>query len=145
MFVNAACGVEAQKRKTTFSINPDFQPYVNKFEEQIGELVEIDIEYNTLEEPVVGRCIKWTDGYRNIEIDPTYWPKHNNTQKEELLFHELGHCILDRDHDETIISADKYYSIPKSIMYPYVFEYEYYLYETYYINELKNPEILLTE
>ena len=37
----------------------------------------------------------------------------NNAQLETLLFHELGHCILGRDHDMSLLPK----GYPKSIMY----------------------------
>lgn len=138
-----ACGQQHKSNK--FTINPDFQVYVDKFEQTIGESVEIDIDYNHLEYPIVGRCLKWTDGYKNIEIDPTHWPEVLDVEKEELILHELGHCILDRDHDQSMLSIDGYYLIPKTIMYPYLFGREYALYENYYLSELKNPETMLTD
>src|SRR5262245_11128312 len=38
----------------------------------------------------------------------------NDVQLETIIFHELGHCILGREHDNTLMPKGD----PKSIMYP---------------------------
>ena len=47
-----------------------------------------------------------------IEINTNYWNHASDTQKEILMFHELGHCILKRQHRN-----DTANSMPVSIMY----------------------------
>jgi len=42
----------------------------------------------------------------------TCW--QNDVQLETIIFHELGHCILGREHDMTLMPKGD----PKSIMYP---------------------------
>lgn len=63
----------------------------------------------------VGMCTTgaYTPGI-TLKID--YWKEANDTQKENLLFHELGHCILGLGHN-------KY----KSVMYPSILDPDYYL------------------
>ena len=39
-------------------------------------------------------------------------------RRQELIFHELGHCELNLDHDETYNETD---NCPTSIMNPFVF------------------------
>ena len=36
--------------------------------------------------------------WRKITIDPGEWNRMDSIQQKALLFHELGHCILDRKH-----------------------------------------------
>ena len=38
----------------------------------------------------------------------------NDVQLESLIFHELGHCVLGREHDNTLMPKGD----PRSIMYP---------------------------
>ena len=76
-----------------------------------------------------------------INIDPEFWAIASDVEKEEVVFHELGHCILGRDHEETVLEE----GIPKSIMFPYVFEWEYQNYRSYYVAELKNENTVLTD
>jgi len=49
----------------------------------------------------VGQCLTYESGLRQINIDIDYWSMSNSIQKEFLVFHELGHCLLQRSHDDT--------------------------------------------
>lgn len=141
MFVSACA--EQQPQTTNYTIDSEFDNYVSKFEQQIEVDVELDIGFNKLEYPIVGSCYVYTTGYKEIIIDPDFWFNTIQSEKEELLFHELGHCVLNKEHDETILKA-AYFYIPKSIMYPYVFGSQYTKFEQYYLDELKNSETELT-
>ncbi len=141
LLLNSACGQYAQKKHT---IDSEFLQLVDVFELEQNVTVDIDITFKKIERPAVGVC--WYNKNNNkmnglsIEIDPTFWNGASDDEREELLFHELGHCILGREHDETKL----YLNIPKSIMYPYVFGWAYKKYRSYYVEELKNTNALLT-
>lgn len=45
----------------------------------------------------VGYCYY---GSRNIAIVKSYWDKSSPIMREMLLFHELGHCALDKKHSD---------------------------------------------
>lgn len=47
----------------------------------------------------IGTC-EPVNSYPVITIDKTYWSVADENEKEELAFHELGHCLLNRDHCE---------------------------------------------
>jgi hypothetical protein len=70
---------------------------------------------------------------REIRVKRGQWAKLNKKQREEVILHELGHCVLNRkEHDEGVRANGK----PKSIMYKRVFEIddedrEYYLDELF--------------
>lgn len=146
----AACAPEEQIQKKT-SVDIEFQQYVHLFEIEQGVNVDIDIQFQKIELPTVGKCYYafYTEGPQkgqrvnlNIEIDPVFWEEANDTEREVLIFHELGHCVLNRDHVEDIIEP---YELPKSIMYPVIFDSAYSDHRNYYVNELKNPQTLLTD
>lgn len=42
--------------------------------------------------------------YRDIIIDRGWWDKFLDLDKEELLFHELGHCVFNLPHNDTEMS-----------------------------------------
>jgi hypothetical protein len=71
---------------------------------------------------IAGVCYSYESNpdWNYIEIDKDYYDMYSNTEKEELIFHELGHCIFNRDHT-TERMMYKSYSVPISIMYPYMF------------------------
>jgi hypothetical protein len=47
---------------------------------------------------VIGVCT-YGLGFREIDLDTTYWNESTNTSHMALLFHELTHCYCGRDHD----------------------------------------------
>ncbi|MEM1219195.1 MAG: hypothetical protein AAGH79_09795 [Bacteroidota bacterium] len=56
----------------------------------------IDVVFEEIDDPdIVGLCRHF--GQR-ITIDPTWWERSKEEQREWLVFHELGHCVLDRRH-----------------------------------------------
>lgn len=122
-----------------FTIHEDFKNYVTAFEQEIGDKVEINISYSPQEYPTIAICYYYYNSpERNyIEVDQDSWNNSIESAREEIIFHELGHCILGRDHDNNMI---KEYSVPKSIMYPYVFGFAFHEYRQYYTSELKNPQ-----
>lgn len=102
-------------------VESDIVPYVKRFEALYKKEVDIRITFNNLDYPKVGVCYTWTDGYRNIEIDTKQWKAMSDLGREEVIFHELGHCILGRGHDESKVDLGVFKQAPASIMYPYVF------------------------
>jgi hypothetical protein len=111
-------------------IDDEFIPYVNKFEYFYGSKVSSSIVFvDKLEGATVGVCYKLSN---HIEIDRSYWEIITTEEQEELIFHELGHCELELDHNSQRFS----WGCPKSIMYPNTFSTCYKQYEEYYIKEL---------
>lgn len=49
---------------------------------------------------VLGQCFRNENRPRKVIVDETYWNGASQLNKEFLIFHELGHCFLDRDHDD---------------------------------------------
>lgn len=132
----------AQKEKPV--IEPDFLSYVERFQQVTSTDVNIKITYKEQTYPTIGICYRYETNYKEnnyIEIDPTHWNIMNESFREELIFHELGHCILMRDHDSLFLDN---VGIPKSIMYPYSFGREYNKYKDYYLDELVNPSLNVT-
>jgi len=104
---------------------------------------------------VVGECIIGADAngnlqYRYIQIDKTYWnyisspgwsSSNQQLMKEELLYHELGHCYLGRVHTGATLADGS----PSSVMNPDVFSpLIYNEYRAQYINELFQNSALMT-
>jgi hypothetical protein len=67
-----------------------------------------DIKGGTSQNPAIGSCTR----FRNLDlitIDTlnSLWLLSGNLGREEMIFHELGHCVLDREHrDHKFISGD---------------------------------------
>lgn len=70
-----------------------------------------------------------------VTLDPTYWSGASEADRQELVDHELGHCILGRAHRLDLLSNGQ----PASIMYPFHFSpLVIQAAETYYDQELVN-------
>lgn len=84
------------------------KPFVNEFI-RLGKLFKIkNIEQDTLNIKIKFDTIKTNKElancnyyYDEITINTKYWDKLPIENKEEVIFHELGHCVLKkRDHTE---------------------------------------------
>jgi hypothetical protein len=127
-------------QKTPIYIEPNVAPYVNSFESITGIKVNISIRFAKQESSVVGVCFMSNFKGENIELDPDFWNSSDDMEREELVFHELGHCVLMRDHKDDVINDTNGYVLPASIMYPYVMDSATYsLNRDYYIRELVDP------
>jgi len=61
----------------------------------------LDIRFDTLTGSVTGQCLTYSDGRRAIKVGTSFWANASAFDKEFLVFHELGHCLLDREHLDT--------------------------------------------
>ncbi len=106
------------------SLPNEIREYYSRFHEYYG----IDPNYVSVEFvddvkgddgtcSAVATCTAYPSGLREIVIEKPYWDELGDYGKEELIFHELGHCAFDRGHDESVRDDGCY----ASIMNPYVF------------------------
>ena len=117
-------------------IDSKLQPYVDEFSRQFGRVVDwVPTTFEDLEGDWVGVCETGPDGPK-VKIDPEYWDEADEGEKESLIMHEYGHCVLDRDHEDALIIKDGI-KIPKSVMNTYTFSGAIYLkYKEHYMKEL---------
>ena len=131
-----------------FTVDPQLQPYFGRFEQKIGvsagdisaEFADTTKEVNPLGE-MVAVCTIYTDGSRIIQVDAIYWATLADGQREQLVFHELGHCALYLQHTPGNISGGAMNGCPISIMNPYAFGGEIDCYDAnpaYYYQELRS-------
>ncbi len=107
--------VVSGKTKTTSAV---FAPYVASFLENLAlsglnpNVSGLTVNFTTdLPANVLGSC---TMGQKRVRINENLWSILSAAGREELVFHELGHCVLNRGHDNTEIAG-----IPVSIMNAY--------------------------
>ncbi len=89
-------------------IDEDLLPFVEAFIFEANERgidlhidsLDIEVNFQNIGDPnVLGRCNRDQSGNGlAINIDPVYWKLASELRKEYVMFHELGHCVLDRDH-----------------------------------------------
>ncbi len=75
--------------------------------EERGLVIDWDVERIAtqlvhIEEDAIGRCLTYEDGSKVINIDKEFWDNSSNLEKEFLIFHELGHCLLERSHNNVM-------------------------------------------
>lgn len=101
----ASSNVRLKKRYK--DIDSRFEPYIAEFiHESDGKITRKDFKNFTMGirtypngESVVGTCHY---GVNEVDISDRYWRSSTSmSQRLELIFHELGHCILKRGHTET--------------------------------------------
>lgn len=124
----SACG------KKEAVVDPELSEYAMRFEREMGVTTEgINMGFGSLKSPSVGLCsIK--NGEVRITIDRAFWDTIGEEQREHLMYHELGHCAMGLDHDNSIMGNN----CPKSMMYPYLFVNCYLNHRDYYISELRS-------
>ena len=112
------CKSSSDVTGTRVSIPDTFQPYVDKFiAEGKARGVSIDLNKNGL--IVLYASLKSRDAaglcaYKDpneVTIDPASWLNSPESYKEFVIFHELGHCILDRRHRNDVLPNGEWTSI----------------------------------
>jgi len=156
----SSCSSFGKKHK---DIDPEFKRYVQKFIDlSSGKVKKEDLEGLTIGfvdndwSGTVGTCYPIFPN--EIDVNRDWWFETTSELKRtELIFHELGHCILHRSHTEPTMSGGIIGSIerflfkigvyeqkgylddgcPASIMNNYILSEKcFYKHYTYYIDEL---------
>ena len=111
LIVFSACSDEDQ----TVEIDQSVRPYIERFEAEAAiRNININIEESgigaqiaTIDGDAVGQCVSSQSRGEFLRLDERYWSRASDLQKEFLIFHELGHCFLGREHlDEEDGSGD---------------------------------------
>ena len=125
--------------KTEFIyIDSAFQSYVDLFKELTNKPVNVSLVFNSnLEQNRVGLCWRTNGLGDRIEIDPDYWKSISEAGKEQLILHELGHCVLGLGHNDQLGQVGEWRNVPLSIMHSIHFgDYLFYLENReYYLKE----------
>lgn len=110
----SACG------KSPDILDPELAPYVDRFKAEgikYGHPVTIffDIQFG-VPDPSNARVVGECSGNNGVIISAGFWEHAPDADKEQLMFHELGHCALFLSHVKTY-----------SIMYPIMLNTFWYL------------------
>ena len=64
---------------------------------------------------VVGTCsYGGRQNHRDVVIDQSFWNRASYLSREYIVFHELGHCILGRGHEDECLSNGIWSSLMRS-------------------------------
>jgi hypothetical protein len=132
-----------EKDNVIVAVNPVFQPYVDFFKKEalkrnanIVKLNTINVVFGDLQARQIGA---WAQD-NIITIDSTYWKKGSEYYKEQLILHELGHLVLERVHDNSLLENGEMASIMQNVLVdnPAVKGYPIFrgVRKTYYLDEL---------
>lgn len=142
----------------TYKIDPEFAPHVEEFRKQyklvtgkdlqddglVTEFVEEFLDEDGKTTTIVGQC-RLGEGPPKVSVKKSYWKMSEyrgddeerkqklHLEREELIFHELGHCWLLQDHRD--------FQMPDgsmgSLMNAYVLGTDYNIFtRAYYLREL---------
>lgn len=95
--------------------DPIFNAHISKFEDLYNIDVNTPIVFGDVGE-YAGVCYIYSNGYTEIQINEKNWSFLTKEQKEQLIFHELGHCVFGLDHNDNHDNG-----CPESIMRSYMF------------------------
>ncbi len=99
--------ISLQCSKEPDLVDAELRIYLERFREEAA-VRGIEVDYKT--EPVearielherdvqLGWCNYDFETQNMITINNLFWPILNDFEKEKLVFHELGHCVLYRTH-----------------------------------------------
>jgi hypothetical protein len=130
-----ACG-----RKPVLQVPSQFAPYVQKFEQASTtqgptvQVTDLIVKFGAMENQYErGICELDGDNTPTILVNEDAWDDMSEDERESLIFHELGHCVLKRKHRADQMGP----GIPASLMNPYTIPgWTYEQYKKYYIEEL---------
>lgn len=96
------------------TVDPAIQPYFDRFGTSIGRSpAGVGASFDDTQADLEGGRCEGGDVY----IDRKSWSLMSDSGKEQLVFHELGHCVLGAMHNQ----HKRGDGCPVSIMYPAVF------------------------
>ena len=104
------CFLLACNKADTLETDPELEPYFQLFaDEALLRGITVDYELARIEgliqdipdANIQGQCFRNEERPRKVIIDVNYWDNATEAEKEFIIFHELGHCFLDRDHLDT--------------------------------------------
>lgn len=156
MMILVGCG---QKDYSPISHDNGITPYTSEFASKArsegipDKINKISFSFKNMANNILGTCTimyknHWTgtkyEEYeygRKIEINPYWWERRNESQRYQLLTHELGHCSLNRNHTNSYLSSLTNQSrIKVSVMhFEELPDYDYQLLRNYYLDELFFP------
>ena len=117
-YLLSGCG-----RDDALETDPELIPYFDLFAAE-GAKRGITVDYvasniegliqNIPQVEVLGQCFRNEQRPRKVIVDRSYWNNASEPDRQFLIFHELGHCFLDLEHDDSVDSLNNCVSIMHS-------------------------------
>jgi hypothetical protein len=99
----AGCGRSPER---VYSVQPEFESYVKDFQADAVTYgkKEISLDAGLIVEmkeiSYAGLCHLTPHKPPHVEIDTLTWAHATSIERKMLMYHELGHCLLGRGHNE---------------------------------------------
>jgi hypothetical protein len=97
----------AKDEEPQYLVDAPLQQYFDRFAAEAA-LRNVTIDYNALmisgdiriiaAQNVIGQCVHTEKEPNTVIVDKFYWDSADDLEREFLVFHELGHCALNRPH-----------------------------------------------
>lgn len=100
-------------------VEPELKPYMDKFDQTFDTHSKYSVVFGKdlklKGKRVLGICTHYgaNSAGNLIEIDILDWEWMSEVSREQLMFHEAGHCTLGLKHNEVLLN-----DLPVSLMYP---------------------------
>ena len=78
--------------------NSVFDKYSDRFAKEFDVVVDVPILFEDNDHGAAAVCYRWVGGYSEINVVHKFWVDSSEAQKEQLIFHELAHCVLQQGH-----------------------------------------------
>ena len=123
LFLVSTLALSCNKEEGLDTIDPDLRPYFLMFQEEaltrghnisIMDSSLIAVLSTDLPNNIIGQCQHNTTKPNEIKISKRTWQNFTAIQREYVVFHELGHCILHRSHTDVAYSNGNCKSIMES-------------------------------
>jgi len=103
-----SCKKEAEELITYPDVSPELCPFFQSFEKEAakrGLIVDlknagVKARFTKINGSVVGICSR--NAVNEILIDQNFWDRSSHLSKELIVFHELGHCYLNKVHNNLV-------------------------------------------
>lgn len=111
----SSCQTEVFNDESSYDqVDSQLWPYFKAFEEEASAR-GLDYDLNSLDlsgevaaisdDGVAGSCQYGSHITNHVTIDKEFWNAASTNTREYVVFHELGHCVLLRGHDESTNSG----------------------------------------
>src|SRR5690606_26606207 len=99
--LSMSCSFKSETSGITGTYSPEFKIFVQRFLDEgrvrgkhfyTGNL-SVKFDSRLSGTGIIGMCTR-SNSYQEITINPRWWGYIGIEAKEQLMFHELGHCLL---------------------------------------------------
>ncbi len=123
----SACAPQEKEHEHFLQVDAPFVDFVHNFEVSASEegrsvqITDLVISFGSTPNLNETGVCEWAENETpRVVINERIWNTLNDYDRQEVIYHELGHCVLRRIHQNgTMMGYNGTLQIAASIMYPY--------------------------